>query len=567
MTSFVPERVVELDRLLGDPADPANPVGIRAVLEADECAQMLEAGEKALHAFGLNAEFVPPDYGGRFTRADHLVELMRTIHRRDPALALGYGASSFIAAVNIWTSASGEQAARAARLLLSGGRIAVAFHELAHGNDMAGTEFTAAVHGTHLMLSGRKEVITNIRRAQAVVVLARTNPRPGPRSHSLVFVDRAATPGGGIRDLARFTSVGMRGVQLGGLEFTAVPVPATAVLGPVGAALETALKALQITRTTLPAMATGGLDTALRTAIDHLSSRSLYGGAAIDIPHVRSVLAGVFADLLRAEVVSAVGVRALHVAPGSTSVYSAAVKYAVSKLLLDAMDRLAELLGAYFYLRQGPTAIFQKLLRDLAPVGFGHIARAACQMSLLPQLPLLARRSWTAAAVPAPAGLFTLDADLPALRFDRLALHAAGRDPIAASLAAALDESWNRADREPRRAAETDLAELTDLAQACAALRITELGVDAPSGVYDLADRYIGLLTRISCLQVWRHATDPFLADSAWLLAALHRSHPRTPLPGPVEDALHRELLDRYHGRRTFGLAARPLTQWEENTR
>ncbi|MFD0392028.1 hypothetical protein ACFQ3Z_01690 [Streptomyces nogalater] len=176
----VPERVAALDRLLGDPADPANPVGTRAVLDADERGEMPTAGERALDAYGLNAEFVPPEYGGLLTRADHLVEVMRTVYRRDPVLGLGYGASSFIAGVNVWTAAGTEQATRVADLLLGGHRVAVAFHELAHGNDMTGTEFTAAADGAHLRLSGRKEVVTNISRAKALVVLARTDPRPGP---------------------------------------------------------------------------------------------------------------------------------------------------------------------------------------------------------------------------------------------------------------------------------------------------------------------------------------------------------------------------------------------------
>jgi alkylation response protein AidB-like acyl-CoA dehydrogenase len=543
---MTPDRAHQLEKLLGDLNDPANPIGAQAILAADERAEMLPAGEDALHEYGLNAEFVPVALGGRLDRLDHLVEVMRSVYRRDPALGLGYGASSLIAGVLLWTAASPEQAAFASRTLLDGRRIAVAFHELAHGNDMAGAELAATPAPDGWLLSGRKEVVTNIQRADAIVVFARTGGKPGPRGHSLMLVDRTATGRTRTTDLPRFATTGLRGVQLGGLLFDDLPVPHSAVLGPVGSGLETALRALQVTRTVLPAMATGVLDTGLRIALTHLSGRRLYGGAAIDLPHVRSVLTGVFTDLLRAEAVAAVGTRALHVLPGPAGVYSSAVKFAVSKLLLDAMDRLAELLGAHFYLREGATALFQKLLRDLAPVGFGHIARAACQMSLLPQLPLLARRSWRTAA--APEEVFTLHEDLPPLRFDQLALHAGGRDPVVASLAGVLDVTGLPGD--VRAAAEADHADLTELAEACAALSPAELGVDALPRHYDLVTRYVRLLVRISCLQVWRHAPDGFLADPAWL---------RSPRTGPVPDALFAELLDRHRDHRSFGLAGRPF--------
>ncbi|KOG86370.1 hypothetical protein ADK38_31440, partial [Streptomyces varsoviensis] len=73
-----------------------HPLGFTAVLEADERAEMFADGESALDAYGLNAEFVPVAHGGRLTRVDHLVEIMRTVYRRDPCLGLGYGFSSFI---------------------------------------------------------------------------------------------------------------------------------------------------------------------------------------------------------------------------------------------------------------------------------------------------------------------------------------------------------------------------------------------------------------------------------------------------------------------------------------
>ncbi|MGW3645400.1 acyl-CoA dehydrogenase [Streptomyces sp. NPDC000878] len=574
---LAPKRADELEHLLGSLSDPANPTGATAILAADERAEMLTAGESALHSYGLNAEFVPPELGGRLERADHIAEVMRALYRRDPALGLGYGASSLIAAVTLWTAGDERQTEHAARLLLDGRRIAIAFHELAHGNDMAGTEFTATTDaitttdGTAtteadglLRLSGRKEVVTNIRRADAMVVLARTDPRPGPRSHSLVLVDRANADPARLTDLPRFGTVGMRGVQLGGLCFDELPVPSSAILGPVGSGLETALKALQITRTVLPTMATGILDTGLRIAVDHLTKRRLYGGPATDMPHVRSVLAGVFADLLRAEAIGAVGARALHLVPGAASVYASAVKFEVSRLLLEAMDRLAELLGAHFYLREGPTALFQKLLRDLAPVGFGHIARAACQMSLLSQLPLLARRTWDRPGTEPPGALFALTEELPPLRYDRLALHAGGRDPIAASLHALADTPWAPEHADLRTTVGDDRTELAELAAVCGQLSPVDLGVDARPEHYDLVTRYVRLLSRTTCVQVWRHAhPGDFLADPAWLRAALHRSssvpHGPGPLPAPVEAVLFAELLGRRATGRSFGLAGRPL--------
>ncbi|WP_086783818.1 acyl-CoA dehydrogenase [Streptomyces caniscabiei] len=564
-TGLAPKRADELEHLLGRLADPANPTGASAILAADERAETLTAGESLLHSYGLNAEFVPPELGGRLDRADHLAEVMRSLYRRDPALGLGYGASSLIAGVTLWTAGDERRRGHAARLLLDGRRIAIAFHELAHGNDMAGTEFTATTGADgSLRLSGRKEVVTNIRRADALVVLARTDPRSGPRSHSLVLVDRADADPAHLTDLPRFGTVGMRGVQLGGLVFDELPVPASAIVGPVGSGLETALKALQITRTVLPTMATGILDTGLRIAVDHLTGRRLYGGAATDIPHVRSELAAVFADLLRAEAFGAVGARALHLVPGAASVYASAVKFEVSRLLLGAMDRLAALLGAHFYLREGPTALFQKLLRDLAPVGFGHIARAACQMSLLPQLPLLARRTWAGPGTEPPGDLCALGEALPPLRHDRLALHAGGRDPVTGSLHALADASWAAEHADLRTAVAADRADLAELAAVCGSLSPVDLGVDARPEHYDLVTRYVRLLSRTACVQVWRHAPPGgFLADPAWLRAALHRSAPGPygpgPLAAPVEATLFAELLDRRDTGRSFGLTGRPL--------
>ncbi|MFI5735095.1 acyl-CoA dehydrogenase [Kribbella sp. NPDC051587] len=463
---------------LGSPRDPTSLFGFEAVLAADERAEL--SGEAELRALRLAAEFVPAEFGGRFTRLDRLVEVGRELYRRDPALALANAGGPFIASLLVWQAGDTAQRQRCADALLSGEWLAVAVTELAHGNDLTAAELSATRAEGGWELHGRKELITNAERADAMVVFARTDPAGGPRAHSLMWLDRGDEDS--LVTLPRYGTDGVRGVKLGGFEFTGHLAPTDAVLGQPGSGLEHLLKAFQVTRTSLPAMAVGVLDTALRIAVEHLTERTLYRGRAVDLPHVRAELVGAYRDLLTAEVVSAVGVRVLHLAPRAGSVSSAVVKFVVSGLLLSALDRVADLLGAYSYLREGPTGMVQKLLRDVRLVGFGHVARAACQMSLLPQLPLLAKRSWSKPPREVP-GLFDVDGEIAPLRFDAFAVNASGFDPVTSTL--------------------HGTPELQDLAEVCSALPPSQLGVDAAPAHYDLTTRYAELFTKACVLRVF----------------------------------------------------------------
>ncbi|MFJ2134789.1 acyl-CoA dehydrogenase [Streptomyces sp. NPDC087228] len=494
---------------------------------------------------------------------------MRSVYRRDPCLGLGYGVSSFITAVNVWAAGSEEQCRQVAGLLLKNRKVAVAHHELAHGNDMVGTEFEAMPGPDgRLLLNGRKEVVTNIRRADAVVMFARTDCGPGSRSHSQILVDKARIPDGRMRYLPRYSTVGMRGVQLGGMEFQDCPLPADTMVGPQGHGLETALKSFQVTRTTLVAMFTGILDTALRTTLRHLASRRLYGRPVTELPEVHSVLAATHADLLLCDAFSTVAARAIHLAPAETAIYSSAVKFFVSKVLMDAMHRLSTLLGAHFYVREGDHAIFQKLLRDNQLAGFGRAARAACQMQLLPQLPLLARRSWRGAEA-LPEELFRLDAELPPVPFERLAVSAGGRERLSFSLAGGLsaEPGIGRSHPEIQRVGDHLTAELRALADECERLPATELTVAASSATYDLTHRYVNVLVAAACVGLWRgnqNHHDPFLKDPAWLAAVLARipvrpGSPPARLPGYLEQLLFDELTERHESAIGLRLVRRRL--------
>ncbi|MEU2763245.1 acyl-CoA dehydrogenase family protein [Streptomyces sp. NPDC007094] len=560
------EETDRLEKLFADAGDPANPVGRTAVLAADERGEMLGAGEELLTGYGLNAHFVPAELGGRLGRLDDLVRVMRSVYRRDPCLGLGYGAGSFMAAVNVWTAGSTEQRALLARRLLSGGRAACAYHELDHGNDFTRAGFTAlAGPDGRLRLNGRKEVVANLRRAETMVLFARTDPAHGSRSHSQLLLDAEDLPAGTVRHLDRSTTVGMRGVQLGGIEFTDCPVPDGSVVGRPGHGVETALRSFQLTRTALPGMTIGLLDTALRTALRGAHGRRLYGGRAADLPLSRSILTETFADLLLADSFTMVAARAVHTAPAQAGIYASAVKAFVPTLLIRAVSRLSELLGSQFYLRDGEQPLFQKLLRDVQPSAFGHASRISCLSALLPQLPLTARRGWrSGTAAPLPADTFRTDRPLPGLRFADLSVSAAGRDPLARSLVTATGTA--AADDPLTASGRAWCAELAALTEDAAGLAPTLIGPDAPASAFGLTTRWTGVLAASACLNTWWQGPDgtaSSTADPAVPLALLHRlgthlDHHREPLPRHLAEPLHAELLRRFDAGLTFDLDNRP---------
>ncbi|MEU0439731.1 MULTISPECIES: acyl-CoA dehydrogenase [unclassified Streptomyces] len=564
----VAARVAELEHKLGDPTDETNEVSYTRLLQDDEAGEISAAGERILDAAVLNADFVPRAEGGRLERIDTLVRVMRSVFRRDVTLGLGYGVTSFMAGVNVWTEGDADQRARFARILLDGGKVSVAYHELAHGNDFVRNEFEArpSVDGGYL-LNGEKQVINNADRAAAWVLFGRTNPAPGSRSHSVFFAERAGLDASTYRVLPRYDAVGVRGCHLSGLHFDNTPLPDTALVGELGKGVELALRAFQITRSAVPGMALGATDTSLRTVVRFALGRQLYRKSVMDIPHAKATLSAAFLDLLICDSLSLAATRAVHLLPEETSVYAAATKYLVPKLLTEAMHELSIVLGARFYVREGEFGIFQKHIRDLPVLSLGHAGSAACQATIIPQLPRLARRAWFSDD-PAPAALFRLRDDLDEIPFADLTL-ASGRDRLSASLIAAIDElpSGTPEERTVHAIALKMMDELRRLQEAGSSLAPEDRTALASPATFALADRYTVLLAAASVIGVWqqaRTAEDPFLADPAWAAAALHRLARRLgqnppDLPAAAEARVHDEVLRRFHDRTSYDLYDTPL--------
>ncbi|WP_251094237.1 acyl-CoA dehydrogenase [Streptomyces sp. Caat 7-52] len=574
----VRERIAEVERLLGDPADDANPLGRRALLDADSQGRALLGadargralpGSAVLAAGGMAAEAVPVPLGGRLERTDRLVRVARALFRRSASLGVGQVVGPLLAALPVWAAGTARQRRWTADLLLGGGTLAVAPRELEHGDCFVHGGIEAVPGADGILLDGRKPAVAGAARADALVVFARTAPGDGARSHSVLLTETASLPGDRFARRPARQGLGLRACEVGGVEFHACRLPAGALLGQVGDGDELALRSYQFARAVVPGMVLGGGDTALRTAVWHAGEQAPGGDPAAIPPQQRAVLARVFANLLVCDCLTLVAGRALHLLPGPSSVAAAVTGYVVPRLLRDSVYDLSAVLGARFHCDEGPYGVFRAFLRDLPLTGLGHVGGTACQSALVPQLPELARRSWLRDGPP-PWELFETGGVLPPLDVGRPALRAAG-DPLAAALDGIGRSLGAGGDR--RGGPQTELCllrELTDgLTGELRRLRdeLSELPADDTAALADprvqaLADRYALVAAGAACLGVWyrhRDTADSFLAGPAWLVEALMGLSHRLGLPlpkreVPTAERVVREILDRYHSGRSYDL-------------
>ncbi|WP_051274729.1 acyl-CoA dehydrogenase family protein [Cellulomonas sp. URHD0024] len=436
-----------LERALGDPREHGAPAGHRATLTSDERRELPSDVEQALVDWGFGAELVPVSLGGRWRSTEDLVRRLLPIFRRDPAIGLGHGVTSLMAAVNVWTGGSEAQQQELAARLLSGARVAVAFHELDHGNDLLRNECVAVRENDApaWRISGRKEVINNINRAESVLLFVRTAPAAGPKSFSLLLWHKDQALGGRARTDERVLTAGVRACQIGVAELDQLRIPADALVAGVGDGAAVALRAFQVTRAVVPALATGTVDAALRLAVQYLRGRHLYGSPAWELPHAQGTLARAWGTFLVADALARATVRALHLHPDECFVVTAASKYLVPTLINDVMHELSVLFGSTFYAVSDDYGVFEKWLRDLIVLPIGHAGSTACLVSIVPHLPSWARRSRK--GTPYDSRLFSPHTELDEVDFSHFGLGAGHGDSFSAPLesdvvAAALAEAW-----------------------------------------------------------------------------------------------------------------------------
>jgi alkylation response protein AidB-like acyl-CoA dehydrogenase len=532
------ENAERLEEYLGDPLDAGRVLSFKRAVEWDEGEVYPQAACDEIERWGFHLQYIPVELGGAFRSFEELFTLLRLLARRDVTSAMAH-AMSYVASTAIWLKGNEEQKRRLADIIKSGNRVAIMLTEKDHGADVLANEVKAVKVAGGYQLSGEKWLISNATRCAAFTLFARTEAAGGPRGFSLFFVEKQQLDPASYRLLPRIKTLGVRGADISGIAFQDCFIPDSALVGSQGGALETTLKAFQISRTILPAAILGAGDTALRTTLRFALSRRLYNGTVFTIPEARRALVDAFIQLLVCECVAVGAARGLQAASGQMSVGSAVSKYYVPTQMEEAVKGLAVVMGARHFLREEHDfGIFQKILRDNALASLFDGSTVINLNGIAQQLPQI----WQAPRKPQNAdeviaGLkkqFCLREPLPDFDPAKLELTNRGRDDITQSLPfvpAAQLQGLARIDHQT-------LSDLTKLVeeiiqefhlQKRAVTNVVNRSGNAfnqSTQLFDLARRHCTLHAASAALWMWlcnRDYLDDFFAGGEWLVLGLNR--------------------------------------------
>ncbi|MFB9734336.1 acyl-CoA dehydrogenase family protein [Streptomyces thermocoprophilus] len=570
----------ELDAFLGDPADPSETFSYARCVELDEKEEFPAAICHRLEEWGLADHYVPVRAGGRLRDYEQLLQLIRTVARRDLTVAIGHG-KTYLGGVCVWIAGSDEQAARLGADIRAGVPVSLGLTERAHGSDLlAGEVQGAGTDDEGWLVSGEKWLINNATRGSLLSLLTRTDPGGGPRGFSVLLVDKRELDEHTYRHLPKIHTHGIRGADISGIAFDGARVPRSALVGTEGAGIEIVIKALQVTRTLCAALSLGAGDHGLAIGLDFAEERELYGRKLIELPQARRLITSAAADVLLHEAVALVAARGVQAQTGELSVTSAVTKYLLPTGTEEVLDGVTRVLGARAFLKGvHADGRFQKLERDHRIVGLFDGNTLVNLNSLVNQFRTLAR-GWRRGSGDrdGAATAFDLTAPLPPLDPARLSVVARGCGVLAA-LPAGVEELDRLAERNPALApaavAAHRLLDVTDAVHEEMA-GYPAVMTDVPPQAFDTARHFTLCWAGAACLGLWlrtAHAaadgeTAGLWKDALWLRAALDRVLARVgeradgpAAPGDrteIHEALLAELRAARHSGRLFSLLTQP---------
>ena len=240
----------------------------------DEYPDALVETMKTLGLFGLN---IPEQYGGHNVDYTTFAIVFEELSRGWMGLAGILGAHLVLCDVLVRYGTEAQKQAFLPRLARGEPRGGICLSEPNAGTDLQAITTRARRDGDIYYLDGSKMWVTNGRRAQILLVLAKTDPSAQPPHRGMsAFVIEKGAPGLTVgRDIEK---MGYKTVETCELHFERFPVPAANLIGgDEGQGFKQVMTGLEAERLNVAARGLGVARAAFEEAIKYAQQRQTFG--------------------------------------------------------------------------------------------------------------------------------------------------------------------------------------------------------------------------------------------------------------------------------------------------
>jgi butyryl-CoA dehydrogenase len=326
--------------------------------ELDEKNLFPEEIMKELAAVDLLRVFIPEEAGGLGGGCTEMCIVTEELSRACAGVATTYSANA-LAAVPIILYGSPEHKKKWLAPIADGEKYAAfALTEAAAGSDASGIKTTALEDGDHFVLNGTKQFITNGGVADIYTVIARTDPKRGPRGISAIMVEKG-TPGfsfGKTED-----KMGIRASKTTELIFEDCRVPKENLLGKRGLGFVITMKTFSQTRPGVGAQAVGIAQGAFDEALAYARQREQFGHPITQFQAIQFMLADMATQIEAARALVYATARMIDAGEKDYEAESAMAKLFASDTAMKVTTDAVQVMGGYGYMKEYPV---EKFMRD-----------------------------------------------------------------------------------------------------------------------------------------------------------------------------------------------------------
>ena len=311
-----------------------------------------------INALGLNAMFIPENYGGAPLSYRAYLMCVREITAACASTGIIW-ATTFHGMKPVIDFGAEPLKQKVLPALAEGALGSLCITEPTAGSDATGMRTRFSPEGHYIRVDGAKTFITNAGAADYYLVFGKWSRIEDSKGAITALVIEKDIPG--FSTGAHEKKLGHRASATASLHFDGCRVPRENLLGEPGEGLSILLSSLNKSRPSIAAHALGIARAAFQAAVVHINQREQSGRRIIEFQGVQFTLADLAAELAQAEAWLWHVANLIDSGTADFGIAASVAKLRASDLAMRIATEAVQLLGGYGYIADYPV---ERYLRD-----------------------------------------------------------------------------------------------------------------------------------------------------------------------------------------------------------